>query len=77
MEDEIRKRIVRAAVAWERKAHEHVASWQNRDLGDVESELARAVQDYNLALLSDDVGSDATAPVGAEMVRLLQSPGVS
>jgi hypothetical protein len=47
---ELKNRIVRAAVVWERAFHE------NRDLGAQETELAEATREYSKALLTADVG---------------------
>lgn len=58
MNDEVRKRIIRAAVAWERVMHEKIADYEKRN-ADIEiRELAEAVKAYNLNLLLDDVGEE-------------------
>lgn len=65
MTTELKNAIVRAAVAWERAAHEKVTSWSNRDLGEYESALFAAVQAYTSRLLSEDAGVPVGTPPAA------------
>lgn len=62
MDDRLRKRIIRAAVAWERAAHEGHERYQVRDTKVQEDELAAAVQSYNAQLVADDAGEDDEIP---------------
>lgn len=56
MDENLRKRIIRAAVVWERAKHEKLGANQYRDLGPEEGELTEAVRAYTGQLVADDVG---------------------
>jgi hypothetical protein len=53
---ELKNRIVRAAIVWERAFHEKISSYTSRDLGAQETELIEATREYNKALVTADAG---------------------
>ena len=55
MKQAIKNAVIRAAVEWERKYHEHVGTYAHKDLSNEENRLCKAVEAYNEILLNEDV----------------------